>query len=862
MISSQFNNDPRSLFTNCSVSVIFLLFVFTSISTAAPSLPKNSNLTITHSHGELNDCPNLEADFGDPCDDGNAATENDVVTIECVCTGTYPTPANDLIENAQVLPDMGLLQCGEIFGTTLGANNELGAFECDPLSSTAPDVFYMFNSGDYLYNGLYIDLTTQADLIISVTEAGEDGELIDCHVGNEPPSFLSKNTDYIIRIAPASGFEGAGEFSICFSPSHLCDLVGGGDPGDPCLTWYFQPGILDSYCDCVTPVGNCYADYNGGTVSLPNTREIWNGQDNFSTFYTFTDLIDGAQYSFECPYLVTWVTIRANNQIQHEGWAPVTYTSDGTDIRVDFNGNSDCWNSAGFSTYVDVQCVTCNDCPDLEANFGDPCDDGNAATEDDLVTSECVCAGTYPTPANDLIENAQVLPNIETINCNGGEVNGTTLGANNELGAFECDPLNDTVPDVYYTFNSGDYIYTGLEVNLITQADLIISVSESGEDGELITCFTEYEEFLLSKNTDYIIRIAPVSGLEGSGEFSICFSPFHLCPGWGDKDPGDPCYTWGNAPGFLDNTCECVPTVGNCSTIFNGGTINLTNTNTIISTSVSADSHIFFTNATNGSQYTFTARGGFPGNWGPPGYITVRGAGGIIGEGYSPVTVTSNLDGTLSADYTLTNTCETDGGTLYYATVQCISCDFQCPDLEANFGDPCDDGNPNTINDEIDTDCNCTGEAQTGSLSLEVNWDSNCNERELNVNLYAPGDNTMLYSFATLLNTNGDIVIDDGIPIGNYDIYVKIDGHLAKGFYNESITTGNNLVLVGSPKAGDLNNDNMVNILDLTALNMSYGLSESDSNFNYLADLNCDGGVNIIDVSTQMIAFGEVGAQP
>src|SRR5690606_30171866 len=34
------------------------------------------------------------------------------------------------------------------------------------------------------------------------------------------------------------------------------------------------------------------------------------------------------------------------------------------------------------------------DCTALQANIGDPCDDGNADTENDVVTEDCECAGT------------------------------------------------------------------------------------------------------------------------------------------------------------------------------------------------------------------------------------------------------------------------------------------------------------------------------------------------------------------------------------------------------------------------------------------------------------------------------------
>src|SRR5699024_208043 len=36
---------------------------------------------------------------------------------------------------------------------------------------------------------------------------------------------------------------------------------------------------------------------------------------------------------------------------------------------------------------------------------------------------------------------------------------------------------------------------------------------------------------------------------------------------------------------------------------------------------------------------------------------------------------------------------------------------FDCPDLDANIGDACDDGDPTTVNDVINEDCECEGEA-------------------------------------------------------------------------------------------------------------------------------------------------------
>src|SRR5699024_4013790 len=47
-----------------------------------------------------------------------------------------------------------------------------------------------------------------------------------------------------------------------------------------------------------------------------------------------------------------------------------------------------------------------------------------------------------------------------------------------------------------------------------------------------------------------------------------------------------------------------------------------------------------------------------------------------------------------------------DEGTIV-VDLTCV--DFDCPDLGGNFGDACDDGDDNTVNDTINEDCECVG---------------------------------------------------------------------------------------------------------------------------------------------------------
>ena len=48
---------------------------------------------------------------------------------------------------------------------------------------------------------------------------------------------------------------------------------------------------------------------------------------------------------------------------------------------------------------AECECEGTYDCPTLEANIGDSCNDGNPETSDDVITADCECEGTYDCPA-------------------------------------------------------------------------------------------------------------------------------------------------------------------------------------------------------------------------------------------------------------------------------------------------------------------------------------------------------------------------------------------------------------------------------------------------------------------------------
>ncbi|MCB0626836.1 MAG: hypothetical protein KDC43_23690, partial [Saprospiraceae bacterium] len=55
----------------------------------------------------------------------------------------------------------------------------------------------------------------------------------------------------------------------------------------------------------------------------------------------------------------------------------------------------------------------------------------------------------------------------------------------------------------------------------------------------------------------------------------------------------------------------------------------------------------------------------------------------------------------------------------------CGAVAYDCPDLLANIGDPCNDGDPCTVNDVIQSDCSCAGTFQ------DTDGDGTCDEEDL-----------------------------------------------------------------------------------------------------------------------------------
>ncbi len=193
--------------------------------------------------------------------------------------------------------------------------------------------------------------------------------------------------------------------------------------------------------------------------------------------------------------------------------------------------------------------------------------------------------------------------------------------------------------------------------------------------------------------------------------------------------------------------------------------------------------------------------------------------------------------------------------------IVCNSEPFDCPELEVNFGDECDDGNVFTVEDVINSDCECLGVPAVASLGGAVEGFSECGSKEISVSFYEPGTVNLVAEYTTVLAENGSYEIPT-VPVGIYDVFIKLEGALQIGFFNYEIVNDSNVIDLEDVVLGDLNGDNAVNIVDVSVLCASFGSLEGEPNFDGLSDFNCDGWVNIVDVSFLNLSFGQTGDSP
>lgn len=129
------------------------------------------------------------------------------------------------------------------------------------------------------------------------------------------------------------------------------------------------------------------------------------------------------------------------------------------------------------------------------------------------------------------------------------------------------------------------------------------------------------------------------------------------------------------------------------------------------------------------------------------------------------------------------------------------------------------------------------------------------------VELYAVGGTTPLYTFAPTTDTNGVFTVT-GIAPGTYVVWVKYERHLAVREMSVVITASNTtLVTFAQQLAGDANNDNFVDIGDLSVLGPTYDKGLGDVGYDARADFNGDDVTDLLDLSLIGANYEVGGAQ-
>ena len=205
--------------------------------------------------------------------------------------------------------------------------------------------------------------------------------------------------------------------------------------------------------------------------------ELWEGNCGALAFISCKDLGDAPTIIFTdlTPGNVYYVRVFSYGSSQPiTPTFSLTYTSvqtfDCPELEADFGDACDDSNEMTENDMINENCECVGtpiivepefDCPNLEANIGDSCDDGNDMTENDVVTEDCECMGT-PIEQNDMdgdgipddIDNCPSVYNPDQADGNGDGIGDA---------CEECDlpymvVLNRTSPTTA-TFNAGNSVW-------------------------------------------------------------------------------------------------------------------------------------------------------------------------------------------------------------------------------------------------------------------------------------------------------------------------------------------------------------------------------------------------------------------
>ena len=673
------------------------------------------------------DCPALEANIGDPCDDGDPDTINDVVTEDCVCAGVTlgagAQCSDPIIVGSLPYNDSNNTANFGNFTTTMPTTTTYPAPVSNGTGSASyisgPEVVYEYTVD--FDGGLDISLANVSGwvglmafkgcpfderLAFSTATTGDTRSIAPMPVETGETIYIVVST-WLTQTASTTYDLTIEEFAFdC--PALEANI------GDPCDDGdIFTVGTtVDAECECTggtaVPVGG--ACFNPIFVSsLPFTDT--DNTANFLDIYSAADMPAGVTFPENSTGGQSASYLNGDDAVYSyippsNGAIDITLSDHGTwaglwvlkgcpefDETVAYHTGSD-GNGRSIeglpveggqlyyivvSTFPAPQSIDYTltideaefDCPNLEANIGNSCDDGDPGTFDEIVTENCECIGTpYDCPAEQAMfgdicdfngdlgiidENCDCIEFV-FLGCTNGspfgtrsvECQGTDSGFVEITGSWvqEYSPLNNVLNGQEFTFSATNHTAGNIDVFYIT------ITNETGTEVLAAGVSPLSYTATSSDNLRFYTHGDPTCFGEFTGSASShtrrvdwdCANAAFDCPGVGNF--GDSCDADGEI-GEIDENCDCVPVVfEGCTDGFLFGTIT-----TLICDSINGSVTGAWVNeysnvpVEEGTIYTFyTSENANIDNF----FITIADeSDNVLAFGVDTVVWTSDIDGTV-----------------------------------------------------------------------------------------------------------------------------------------------------------------------------------------------------------------------
>ncbi len=691
------------------------------------------------------DCPTEMANFGDPCDDTDATTENDIIQMDCSCAGT--TITFDCTATMQNFGDA----CDD--GDAMTVNDVVQA-DCSCAGSVPGDCpaafineFHYDNGGADTNEFIEIAVPAGADATqLTITLYASTGAMYNSFTLTSAEFVSSDGTyDYYAWYPTSIQNGGADGFSLSCSDGSVLQLL--------------------SYEGTLTATD--------GPASGQTSTDVGVAEDGGTTS-TQSIMFDGA----------AWLTMciadpGAANDTSTCGTTAMTGCTDMNACNYDATATEDdgsCFivgdtcDDMDATTENDVytDCMTCAGtaigCPD-GAVPGDPCDDSDPATENDVVQADCSCAGTVPTvcPTSAKInefhyDNAGTDVNefIEIALPVGSDPSGVVVTLYNGNGGVEYGTYTLTAADLVSSDGTNDYYVWNTSM-------------QNGDDGIAVSCDGTVFQFITYEGA-FDATDGPAAGMTGvdvgveelndAAETSSI-----MCDGTGTY-----LTNCTQDPGMANNTASCVADPIPGCTDMNACNYDATATEDDGSCFNIGDSCDDMDATTTNDVYTdcMTCAGTLP----------ETGCTDMAACNYNPVATQ-------------------DDGSCIFAT-GCDLCDGAGGITDnPEVGEACDDGNAATVNDTVQGDCSCLGTAPTCPTTAKINefhYDNAGTDVNEFIEIALPVGSDPSGVVVTLYNGNG------GVEYGTYILtaadLVSSDGTNDYYVWNVSMQNGDDGIAV------------------------------------------------------------------